>query len=208
MQSIPIQKCTSKDIAAKIRNGAVVVLPTETAYGLIADATNKAAVERVYAIKKRDHTNPLPVVCGSIEQVNKFFTIPTQAIKLLEQHWPGPLSILLTAHNKDLFLKSDSVFVNTQGTDVAVRVTSHAFLQHIAQQLHRPLVATSANLAGHDATYNIDSVLAQLKTADAKPDLIIDGGVLEYVLPSTIIRIDNSGSVEVLRQGPIIISKL
>lgn len=192
---------TAEKLADYINAGEVLVLPTETAYGLIADATNRQAVEKVFAIKGRTEEKPLPVVCYSRNQVREFFSIPSIYNEVIKQHWPGPLSVLL--HPKD-----STVQVNPQGlfdNTVAVRVTSFHLLRDLAQRVGKPLVATSANVAGDATPYSIHEVEQSFTKATAQPTLLVDAGTIPKVTPSTIIGVDN-GMIITLRTGPIDIS--
>ncbi|MGB0757793.1 MAG: L-threonylcarbamoyladenylate synthase [Patescibacteria group bacterium] len=186
-------------LAEVLAKGGVLVMPTETAYGLIADATNKQAVELVYTIKKRDRSMALPVVCSSIIQVDEFFSIPSLYEDLIESYWPGPLSLTMQP-------KSDhKVYANPQGVfdgSVAVRITSHKLLNALADHYNKPLIATSANKSQDATPYSLDDVRRSLSAVQDSISYAVDSGVLSEVLPSTLVGIKENELVT-LRQGPI-----
>ncbi len=201
MRLVPVDEATIEELTTILRDGGVIAMPTETAYGLVADATNARAVDRVYAIKQRDASNPLPVVCASRHQVHDFFDSTAQEMALGMLHWPGAVSLVLqTSH--ELFRVGDGVTVNPHDTSVAVRVTSHRLLQQLAAQLEVPLVATSANISNQPTPYSSVDVVTQFGTQQHQPDLVLDSGNIDRVLPSTIIHVQDT-EVVVLRRGPV-----
>ncbi len=176
-----------------LRRGGVVVFPTETAYGLAADASNTVAVEKVMALKGRAEGKSFPVIGASSEMVESFAGIPRNLQRLAQAHWPGALTLVLPVVG-DL-----APGVVSDGT-VAVRVSSHPVAQALSAGLGKPIVSTSANLSGEEVCYSLEDVRAQLGDG---PDLYLDGGTLTPELPSTIVATDDYGYPDVLRQGAI-----
>lgn len=148
-----------------IRGGGVVAIPTETFYGLAADATHDAAVARIFAIKGRPATMALPLVGASLEQVSAtlgpFDERTDRAARLF---WPGPLSLVVNE-------------------TVAVRVPDHAFVRALCARVGTLLTATSANKTGEPAATDAATVE---RTLGGLVDLVIDGGTTPGGLPSTI----------------------
>lgn len=163
-----------------LKRGGVIVFPTDTAYGLGGDFQNQKVINRILAIKGRTDTK-FTLIATSLEQVQEYFTLEPQALALAEQHWPGPLSIVV----------SDQFSVRVPDNDIA---------RDIAQEFGKPLIATSANRTGGGEIYTIAEAQESLGT-DAV-DVWIDGGELTEKLPSTIIQVNTDG-VQVIRQGPI-----
>ncbi len=188
------------DLLKVLEEGGVLVTPTETAYGLIADSTNKEAVNKIYKIKGRDFKKPLPVVCSSIEQVKNFFILDKSAEDLARKYWPGPLSIILAVKSKTKTARK--VRVNLKAENAAVRVTSFNFLQDLARRFGFPLTATSANISGHKTLYQEEEVAIEFENCRFKPDLVILSGDLPQVLPSTVVELVN-GKIKVLRFGAV-----
>jgi len=176
-----------------LRQGGVVVFPTETAYGLAADARNEEAVQKVAVLKGRPEEKSFPILAATQEMVEAVAGIPRGLGRLALTHWPGPLTLVLPEMGE---LASGVVRAGT----VAVRVTSHPVAKALSEGLGAPIVSTSANRSGEKVCYSAACVRGQL---DDGPDLYLDGGELEPELPSTIVAVDDYGYPEVLRQGSI-----
>lgn len=174
--------------ARVLRRGGVVVIPTDTAYGLAVDPRQSPAVKRIFKIKQRPPEKALPWVAGSLAQVERFFQLTATDRRLAKHFWPGPLSIVL--HLKRSKKK------------IAVRVPALTPLRKLCLLHGYPLTATSANLSGHPNCYSVRAVVRQLKQSDMRPDIIIDGGQLARRRPSTIVEHSSAGLVT-HRSGPI-----
>ena len=198
MQIIPYYDIDVDNLASQLNAGEVIIIPTETSYGLVADATNKQAIERIFLIKNREHNKPLPLIFGSYEQVLEYCRIPDLLSQFAREYWPGPLSIVASPIDDRLQSNLSNDFEGT----VAVRVTSDNTLQDIMQVFKKPLVATSANISGAETPYSSKELIDIFSKNKNKPDLLIDKGDLPVVKPSTLIAVENN-KVKVLRQGPI-----
>jgi L-threonylcarbamoyladenylate synthase len=181
--------------AAAIEAGALVAMPTETVYGLAADATNPEAVARIFAAKGRPRFNPLIVHVPSLEAAERFAMFTPVARKLVSAFWPGPLTIVLkTVPGSGI---ADLV---TAGLDtVAVRVPAHPVAQALLARSGRPLAAPSANRSGHVSATSADHVAADLGDTVA---VILDAGPTQLGIESTIVAVDEEGVV-LLRPGSI-----
>ena len=180
-----------------LKQGGVVVFPTETAYGLAADATNEVAVERVGKIKGRV-LETLPIITATREMAESVGYIPQVLRRLADQHWPGPLTLLIPASRGVL---ASGIVNNDQ---IAVRVSSHPVAQALSAGLGAPIVSTSANVSGQPTGYVIDDVQAQFAGREFQPDYYLDVGPLDSTVPpSTIVAVDDYGYPEVIRQGAI-----
>lgn len=182
-----------------LRRGQVVGLPTETVYGLAADATNEEAVGAIFAIKGRPLGHPLIVHLGGIDQLDQWAVdIPDCAYTLADRCWPGPLTLLLprAAHVLDIV---------TGGRDtVGIRVPAHAVTQAVLSRFGRGLAAPSANRFGRVSPTTADHVRADL---GADVAMVLDGGDCAVGVESTII--DCTTPVpQVLRPGGIAIEDL
>ncbi len=162
-----------------IKQGNLVAFPTETVYGLGADAMNKKAVERIFIAKNRPADNPLIVHISKREQLLQVArTLPEVAEKLMDRFWPGPLSLVLP---KNMAVPA----VTTAGLDtVVVRFPSHPIAQAIINSANTPIAAPSANLSGKVSPTSADHVIEDLIN---RIPFIIDGGDLEYGLESTVV---------------------
>jgi len=184
---------------AVLKRGGVVVFPTETAYGLAADATNSEATQRVCEIKERIQEKVLPIIAADRAMVERVAGIPSGFNRLVTRYWPGPLTLILPALSEQL---APGVIANDE---VAVRVSSHPVARALSEGLGQPIVSTSANKSGEPVCYSIQDVRDQL---GALPDYYLDAGELIPEPPSTIVTLDDYGLPEVLRQGGIKIDEL
>jgi L-threonylcarbamoyladenylate synthase len=188
----------SAAIAAAVRclaDGGLVAFPTETVYGLAADATNGRAIARLYAAKGRPAFNPLIAHVSDTAAARRLGHLDAAAERLAAAFWPGPLTIVLR--------KTAGCAVSdlaTAGLDsIAVRVPHHDVAQQILALLGRPLVAPSANRSGHVSPTDAAHVLADL---GGRIDLIVDGGPTMVGIESTIVACLGAAPV-LLRPGGI-----
>lgn len=184
---------------ALLNSGGLVAIPTETVYGLAANALNEGAVAKIFKAKNRPSFDPLIVHTNSIEKVVDFVQeIPELATKLANAFWPGPLTILLKKRN----IIPDLV---TSGLDsVAVRVPAHQLTLELLSQLDFPLAAPSANPFGYVSPTEASHVNAQLGD---QVDYILDGGPCKVGVESTIVSFTES-KPRVLRLGGLSVEKI
>ena len=175
-----------------LEHGKIVSIPTETVYGLAANALNEDAVSEIFRVKKRPSFDPLIIHTYSLDCLSQFVTeIPEQAALLAKAFWPGPLTLLLP--KKDIM--PDLV---TSGLDrVAVRVPNHPFILELLRSLSFPLAAPSANPFGYISPTQAEHVADQLGN---EIDYILDGGPCEVGVESTIVGWED-GQAIVLRVG-------
>ncbi|HPV48846.1 MAG TPA: L-threonylcarbamoyladenylate synthase [Smithellaceae bacterium] len=187
------------EAAAIVTRGGLIAYPTETIYGLGANATDEKALRRIFNIKGRDFNNPLPVIIGKPEDlyplVNK---VGTLAERLISDFWPGPLTIVFEAS------QAISPLVTAGTGKIGIRLPDHYGARQIAARSGKPLTATSANLSGAPECADAASVIAGLGDAiDAVVDLGKTAG-----LPATTV-VDGTGSEPViLRQGTITLEEI
>lgn len=183
------------EAAALLRAGGLVALPTETVYGLGADATTSAAVARIYAAKGRPAFNPLIAHVPDLASAEREGVFDRNARKLAEAFWPGPLTLVVpvtpTGTVADL--------ARAGLASVGLRVPSHPAAQALMRAFGRPIAAPSANRSGHVSPTSAAHVLADL---DGRIDAVLDGGNAEAGLESTIIAcVDDAAYL--LRPGAI-----
>lgn len=170
---------------AAVKEGEIVVFPTDTVYGLIADGSNKEAKEKLYKIKKRPKNKPLPVFVSDIAMAKRIAEIDSRQEKFLKTVWPGATTCVLT--------------VKGGGGTIGIRMPKDNLLLDLVEQLGRPLAETSANISGKSASTKINDVLAQFGEQEEQPDLVIDGGDLPPAKPSTVVDLRFSPP-KILRQ--------
>jgi L-threonylcarbamoyladenylate synthase len=185
--------------AQTLRLGGLVAFPTETVYGLGADAENPAAVARVFAAKGRPADHPLIVHLAGAEQLDRWaHDVPAAAYELAAAFWPGPLTLILKRSSR----ASDLV---TGGLDtVGLRVPSHSVAQELLQAFGGVIAAPSANRFGRVSPTTAEHVLTEL---DGRIDLILDGGPCQVGLESTIVDLSR-GEPVVLRPGGVTVERL
>jgi len=172
-----------------------VAVPTETVYGLAADATNAEAVARIYAAKGRPSFNPLIVHVPDLAAAERIGEFGDEARALAEAHWPGPLTLVLPLRER-----APIASIVTAGlATIALRVPGHPAMQALLKATGRPLAAPSANASGLISPTRASHVLASL---GGRIPLVIDGGATERGIESTIVAA-TGGSLRLLRRGPI-----
>lgn len=190
-----MKRGTDIDFAAQaIRDGKLVVFPTETVYGLGANAFDAYAVAKVFEVKERPTFDPLIVHISTIDQLNNLFISPIdpQVYKLAEAFWPGPLTIV---HKK----QSNVPDLVTAGLrTVAVRMPSHPMAKQLISKSGTPIAAPSANRFGHLSPTEAKHVIKQL----TGPEYLLDGGPTNFGIESTVVAIAENG-IRILRHGAI-----
>lgn len=176
-----------------LKEGGIIVYPTETAYGLGCDGLNEKAIEKIYSIKKRNQIHPLPIIISTIEMADKLAYLNPQAKKLIETFHPGPLVIALT--KKEIIPD----IVNPNG--IAFRISRNKIIHRIVTEFDKPIISTSANLSGNPAPYTINEIKNQLDINLI--DIILDSGPLPIRKPSTIVDFQFEPSPQIMREGEI-----
>ncbi len=181
------------EVAGKLINaGEVIVFPTETIYAIGADATNPAAIEKVYELKGRDHDKPLPIIVSDINMIREYAQINPVAEKLAAAFMPGPLTLLVEKNKGKL---PDSL----SGNGVAFRIPGNHFARAIASESGKPVTSTSANMSGKPPLYTEREVR---EVFDGKVPLILSSGTLMETLPSTIVD-TRATPQKLVREGPV-----
>ena len=190
-----------KKAAQSLKEGHLVAFPTETVYGLGADATNEKAVSRIYSVKARPTDHPLIVHISSINQLGKWaIDIPEYAIKLAEEFWPGPMTLIL----KRSEIAKD--FITGGQENVGVRVPSHPVALSLLLEFEKlgglGVAAPSANRFGAVSPTTANAVISEVGKFLSEKDLVFDGGQCSVGVESTIIDCTRSKPI-VLRPGAI-----
>lgn len=174
--------------AAKVLNapGGVILVPTETVYGLLCNAADERAVARIYRLKARDGKKPLAWFVRDWRKLTEYGAIlDDNARRLAGAHFPGPLTLVVP---------------KTDGGTLGFRVPDHALVRRIMEKFDRPISSTSANLSGMPDALDLDGALAMLS---GEVDLAVDGGAIAPgALASTVVKCEN-GKATVLRQGAL-----
>jgi L-threonylcarbamoyladenylate synthase len=177
-----------------LKGGDVIVFPTETLYGLGADALNEAAVEKVFQLKGRDSHNPIPVLVANQGMLETLVAkVPTTAQRLIDQYWPGPLTLVLPGR------KNIPKYLCNASGGVGVRISSQPIATLLVNGLGRPLTATSANPSGKEPA----RTLQQTKNYFTNRVVIfVEGGTLTSKSGSTVVEVMED-SIRIIREGEI-----
>jgi L-threonylcarbamoyladenylate synthase len=179
-QILPTGEAAVAAVARALAEGGLVAFPTETVYGLGADATNPAAIARLYQAKGRPSFNPLIAHVGDLRAAMRIGRFDARATALAEAFWPGPLTLVLPKTNECAVADLATAGLDT----VAIRIPAHAIARDILRAFGGPVVAPSANLSGHVSPTTAAHVQSDLA---GRIDLIVDGGAVEVGVESTIV---------------------
>lgn len=178
-----------------LREGAVIAVPTETVYGLAADARNESAILRIFELKGRPPSLPLAVLIESDKMLSRFARdIPDEAYLLAKHFWPGPLTIVLKK------LPQISAILTAGKDTIGLRSPNHPLIQTILHEFGGGLAAPSANLFGEK---NPTTAREVEKVFGDKLALIVDGGSCSIGIESTIVDLSCSPCFKILRIGAI-----
>lgn len=179
MKTIQLNSNEVSRASQLLSDGELVAIPTETVYGLAADATNILAINKIFEVKKRPTDHPLILHLASFEQLDEWaIDIPGNAKLLAESFWPGPMSLLLKKHPNALNK------ITAGSNKICIRIPKHPLALSLLRDFNRGIVAPSANLFGGVSPTTAKHVLDDL---DGKISSILDGGQCEVGLESTII---------------------
>ncbi len=183
-----------KTAANAIRRGELVVFPTETVYGLAADALDECAVQKVFEAKGRDTKNPLPVQLPDVSELHRVASeIPDCALALAQTFWPGPLTLVL-------FKNENISNLVTAGKDkIGVRIPDHPVALALLRDLEGPIVATSANVSRKKPAVTAEQAVESLRHYVA---VVLDAGMCQLGVPSTVLDITVKPP-QILRLGAV-----
>ncbi len=199
-ENIRASKEAIEEAVRIIQKGGVIIFPTDTVYGLGADATNGSAVGRVFRIKKRPEGKPVPIIISDLEMARKLAYFDKKTEEILLSIWPGPVTALL---QKRAILPE--AVANGMPT-IALRIPDYKITHYMVVQCGVPIVATSANVSGQPASNKLEDVLNQF-AKEPKPDLVLDAGNLKFSEPSTILDLSR-GKPIITRVGVVNKKKL
>jgi len=196
------EEAAIQEAAAALADGRLVVFPTETVYGLGASAACAEAVEALSRLKERSSAKPFTLHLASPAEAGTHAgPLPTVARRLARKAWPGPLTLVVPDRRPAEGRRPDLVetAVYRDGT-VGLRCPDEAVASAILASAGVPVVATSANLRGHASPHRADDALADLRN---RVDLVVDAGATPLTKPSTVVRVGEDDSWEVLREGAL-----
>jgi len=188
------------EIAAQaLKNNQIICFATETVYAIACDASNDIAVEKLYEIKKRDIKKPIAVFVKDLAMAKEFLDFNSIENKIAQNFMPGMITLVL---NKKTNLEQKipvSQLLNNNENTLGLRIPNHQFCLKLLRNFGGVIAATSANISSQKAA---SSFVQVKKYFDNKVDLIIDGGICQHKMSSTVLRI-NGDQINVLREGLI-----
>ena len=174
-----------------LKSGGIVVAPTDTLYGILADALNPEAVEKVYKLKKRKGNKPVIVLIPSVEYLKLFDVYPKkEEIKLLKH---GGITVIIPLKDSKKFF-----YLHRGAGSIAFRIPKKEELIKLMKNIKKPLIAPSANPEGKNPAKDIDEAVAYFGDSI---DLYIDGGEIKSSIPSTIVKVNSQ--VQIIREGSV-----
>lgn len=202
-----------KEAVEALKNGKIIIYPTDTAYGIGCDATNEKAVGKVYQVKRRGKMKSLPVIIADLKMAEKFFILNRKEKELARKFWSaetlhcnvsaekqlGKLSLVLKVKSDEdgKIMFAEGVMANDK--TIAVRVPNSPWAQMLSLKLGGPIISTSANLSGAASCYSLKEI-QKSGMINRDVDLILDAGQIPVIPTSTIVRIKGN-EVEILREG-------
>ncbi len=187
--------------ASALKSGEVIVIPTETVYGIAADARNNAAVKRIYEIKGRPYTKPLQLMAYNLEQARKYLKFTDREENIAKSLLPGPLTMILEK-KVNLLAKEINTINNTMG----LRIPNHTTLLSLLELIDFPIVATSANISGGVDPTTVEEAINNLN--DTALNYAVDGGKCLISKPSTVADFTNENEIRIIREGSVTIEEL
>ncbi len=184
-----------------LRDGGVILHPTETCYGLAADIFHPEAVEKIYILKEMPREKPVSIMVSSLEQASEYGDFgddDSPARRLSRALWPGPLTIIV---KRGLQLPS---YMNPGLSSVGLRCPDDGFTLELLRQFCGPLVTTSANRTGQPQAYDVETFLED-RIEVMHPDFVVDLGRIALTPPSTIVDVSGESGVPmvIVRHGPV-----
>jgi len=185
-----------------LANGGVIVFPTDTIYGLGANALDEEAIAKIYRIKNRDSSKPISVLVRDIPMAKKIACIDSRAEEILGKIWPDSVTIIL--RKKDVI-----PYALTGGEEnVAMRISNSPFVKSLFEKIDFPITATSANIAGEPDLFQADGIRKNFSCRENTPNLFVNAGDLDDCLPSTIVDLTNVNNPRLVRMGTVSKEKL
>lgn len=181
-------------VAEVLKNKGVVVYPTDTLYGLGANAFDEDAIVKVQKIKKQNRDKPISVVVKDVKMARKIACIDSKVEKILNRIWPGPITVVL--RKKDII----PYILTGAGETVAVRISDNRFVSALLSKIDFPVTATSANISGENNLLKQEEIIEKLGGKKVSPDLFVNTGEIKNPAASTIVDL-TTPTPKIIRMG-------
>ena len=189
-----------EEVAEIIRNGGVVIFPTETVYGIGGNALNTETIKKIYEVKKRPSSKPLSILVKDKDEIGKYAQITSEIEKkIIDNFMPGPITLVLK--------KKENIIpeIVTAGNDtIGVRIPNNNIIAQVLKSCSLPIAAPSANISGQPSSTKLEDVIDDF---NGKVDAMIDGGECTEKVSSTVVQVVD-GKVRILREGVITIEDI
>ena len=182
-----------------LKDGGIVIFPTETVYGIGTNALCEESVKRIYEVKERPDEKPLSIMVSNIDEINKYAVIENDVEKkIIESFMPGPITIILK--------KKEGIFdyISSGKDTIGIRIPNNNIMLELLKKAGIPIVAPSANISGRPSGIIFEEIL---KDFNGKVDVAINGGKCEISEPSTIVQVINNEPI-ILREGKISLNEI
>lgn len=185
------------EVSRLIKNGKVIISPTDTIYGLVCNSTSKKAVSRIFEIKKREKNKVLPIFAKDLKMVKKFARVDKRQEKFLKSVWPGKVTVVLKAksESKKIFPKG---IISLEGK-IGFRIPKYKLINKLFEKINFPIAETSVNISGKPNLTKIQAIVSQFKSVKNQPVLIVDAGDLKFQRASRVIDLTGQ-KLKVLRK--------
>lgn len=190
------QVTTFSEAIEILSKGGSIVYPTDTVYGLGVNPFDDFAVRRLFRIKKRDASKPVPIIIKSIAMAKKLAYIDSKNEKILRSVWPGAVSVVL--YKRDIV----SSFISANTNTVALRIPDNDFCIDLIRAFNSPVTSTSANISGENSLIDPEDIISRFQKELYRPDLIIDAGTLKSAMSSTVLDLTQA-EPKITRVGPV-----
>ncbi|MFA7169611.1 MAG: L-threonylcarbamoyladenylate synthase [Candidatus Paceibacterota bacterium] len=178
-----------------LASGGVVVFPTDTIYGLGANALDEHAISKIYKIKNRDINKPISILVRDIAMAKKVACIDSKVEEILKKIWPNSVTVVL--RKKDVV----PYILTANEENIALRISNNFFIKKLFEKNDFPITATSANISGEENLLLASEIIKKFADAKFAPDLFINAGNLQNRLPSTIIDLTDANNPRLVRMG-------
>lgn len=190
-----------QQVIEALKDDQLIVIPSDTVYGLTCNAQSKVAIKRVFITKRRRETNPLPIFFYSTNHIKQFLEVGPKEEAFLDAVLPGKVTVVLPFKNEKLSDEALSLAC-ADLPNCGARVPDHKLIKLLISEVDAPLVGTSANITGLDASRKIEEIMAQFEDKAERPDIVLDAGVLDKSEPSTVVK-PQGDELEIVREGAI-----
>lgn len=186
-----------KTIVKAVKEGKILICPTDTVYGLIANARDEKVVKKLFKIKCRQSQKTLPIFVKSLKMVKELAFVDEKQEKFLRKVWPGKITVILNAKPKARKLFKFGIVSSEK--KIGLRIPKYKLVNLILKKLDSPLTGTSANISGKPVSTKIKEIIRQFKNRKHQPDLVVDAGDLPKSKPSTVLDLTTFPS-KILRE--------